>query len=69
LELPIIQGLKAYSPQEEFFDPTLLKRIENAQPKPSENTKLNKEKPKNKAARTLPNKFKRNRKQLKKPLK
>jgi lipopolysaccharide export system protein LptA len=69
LELPIIQGLKAYSTQEEFFDPTLLKRIENAQPKPSKNTKLNKEKPKNKAARVLPNKFKHSQKKIKKPLK
>jgi hypothetical protein len=30
LELPIIKGLDDYIPQEEFFDDSMLKRIENA---------------------------------------
>ena len=33
LELPIIKGLDAYIPQEEFFDDALLQRVEDAKPK------------------------------------
>jgi lipopolysaccharide export system protein LptA len=32
LELPIIKGLDAYVPQEEFFDEALLQRVEDAKP-------------------------------------
>lgn len=33
LELTVIRGLDAYVPQEEFFDETLLQRVEDAKPK------------------------------------
>ena len=60
LVLPTIKGLDAYIPQEEFFDSTLLDRIDKARPIPT-NTTGNPKKPVNKAAQKLPKKF------LKKP--
>ena len=60
LVLPTIKGLDAYIPQEEFFDSTLLDRIDKARPVPT-NTKENPKKQVNKAAQKLPKKF------LKKP--
>ena len=53
LELKVIKGLDAYTPQDDFFDSNLLERVKNAKPKP-EITKDKKEKPNNKAARKIP---------------
>ena len=53
LELKVIKGLDAYTPQDDFFDSNLLERIKKAKPKP-EITKDKKEKPNNKAARKIP---------------
>ena len=69
LVLPIIQGLEAYVPQEEFFDPKLIKRVENANPNPSKKSDLVKEESKNKAARKLPKNLKLRPKEFKKPIK
>ena len=48
LTLPVIKGLKAYIPQEDFFDDDLMKRIESA------NTSTNNKSQENKAARQVP---------------
>ena len=53
LELKVIKGLDAYTPQDDFFDSNLLERVKKAKPKP-EITKDKKEKPNNKAARKIP---------------
>lgn len=53
LELKVIKGLDAYTPQDDFFDSNLLERVKNAKPKP-EITKDKREKPNNKAARKIP---------------
>ena len=68
LVLPVIQGLKAYIPQEEFFDPKLIKRVEDAQPKPSKNSDLIKLKSKNKSARKLPQGFQKKQSKFKKTI-
>ncbi len=57
LQLPIIKGLDAYVPQEEFFDDALLQRIDDAEDKTSD--KENKKE--NKAARQLPKPIQQNR--------
>ena len=53
LELKVIKGLDAYTPQDDFFDSNLLERVKKAKPKP-EITKDKREKPNNKAARKIP---------------
>lgn len=53
LDLPIIRGLEEYVPQEEFFDESLMERIENTEPE----TKTLKKK----AGRSLPNEAQENR--------
>ena len=57
LILTKIKGLDAYVPQEEFFDPKLMDRVEKARPKSNKNLDASKKEPKNKAARNLPKKF------------
>jgi lipopolysaccharide export system protein LptA len=57
LVLPVIKGLEAYVPQEDFFDDAMLKRIDDAKDKTSDEE--------NKAARNVPNTVKN--KVLKKP--
>ena len=69
LVLPTIKGLDAYVPQEDFFDPKLLERVEKARPTSPKSLDINKLKPKNKAARKLPKKFLNKPKKLKKPIK
>ena len=61
LNLPIIKGLDDYVPQEEFFDESMIDRIEKAekaeQPKPSKETKTNlkdNKKKRSKASRHVP---------------
>lgn len=61
LNLPIIKGLDDYVPQEEFFDESMIDRIEKAekaeQPKPSKETKTNlkdNKKRRSKASRHVP---------------
>ncbi len=61
LNLPIIKGLDDYVPQEEFFDESMIYRIEKAekaeQPKPSKETKTNlkdNKKKRSKASRHVP---------------
>ncbi|MBE9490978.1 MAG: hypothetical protein IMY67_11830 [Bacteroidetes bacterium] len=51
LNLPIIKGLEDYIPQEEFFDPSLIKRVE-ASDKEAKTSKKE-----NKAARNIPKKL------------
>ena len=53
LELKVIKGLDAYTPQDDFFDPNLLDRVKKVKTKPAI-TKDKKEKPNNKAARKIP---------------
>ncbi len=48
LELPVIQGLDEYMPQEEFFDEALMQRVEDAKPKDSKEDEVQK------AARNIP---------------
>ena len=51
LNLPIIKGLEDYIPQEEFFDPSLIKRVE------ASNKEAKTSKKENKAARNIPKKL------------
>lgn len=61
LKLPVIKGLKAYIPQEDFFDEELIERVNSA------HNKIKNKKEENKAARQIP-KNRQNTQKLNKPL-